>query len=187
MNRERFSRIALTVIDSFPDILRDIIRSIISPSKLYQMCIPHLRYFCTHQQSCLNDLHSSNSYHTFDVTLIYKLLRQFSLVLPPTNGWGKAPDKQDTKLSDDIERIRDFRNQIVHRCSTKISKDEFDNYLNQFREIGKRMDLYFFQKTNYEYIIIGHETCRMDTQMQIKYTNTLKELENLKRKIYMYH
>ncbi|XP_052072193.1 uncharacterized protein LOC127710404 [Mytilus californianus] len=180
LNRERISRISLAIIDSFPNIFRDIIRSIISPSQLYQMCIPHLNSFFTDQKTCLSDLQSSNSYDSFDISLIYKLLRQFSLVPSPTNGWGNAPNKIDTKLSDDIERIRHFRNQLAHRCSSNITEEEFDNYFDQFRDICKRMDLYFFQNTNYEYKIIGHKTCRIDTQMQTQYNNTLNELENLK-------
>lgn len=185
LNRERISRISLAIIDSFPNIFRDIIRSTISPSQLYIMCLPHLSTFYTDQKTCLSDLQSSNSFDSFDISLIYKLLRQFSLVPPPTKGWGNAPEKLDSKLADDIERIRHFRNQVVHRCSTNITKKEFDNYFDQFREIGQRMDLYFFKKTNYEYNIIRHKTCRMDTQMQTKYNNNLKELENLKRKIYL--
>ncbi|CAC5407291.1 unnamed protein product [Mytilus coruscus] len=146
------------------------------------MCIPHLSSFFTDQKTCLSDLKSLNSYDSFDISLIYKLLRQFSLVPPPTNGSGNAPNKIDTKLSDDIERIRHFRNHLAHRCSLNITKEEFDNYFDQSRDIGKRMDLYFFQNTNYEYKIIGHKTCRMDTQMQTQYNNTLQELENLKRR-----
>ncbi|CAG2204554.1 unnamed protein product [Mytilus edulis] len=181
-NRERYSRMSLAINDTFPNIFRDIIRSIISPRKLYQMCIQHLRSFSTDQNTCLHKIQSSNSYDSLDISLIYKLLRQFSLVPSPTKGWGNIPDKVDIKLSDDIERIRLCRNQLAHRCSTNITKVEFDNYFDQFRDIGHRIDLNFFQKTNYEYKINGHKTCRMDTQMETKYINTLKELENLKLK-----
>ncbi|XP_063418398.1 uncharacterized protein LOC134701193 isoform X1 [Mytilus trossulus] len=171
---------SLAIIDTFPNICRDIIRSIISPRKLYQMCIEHLPSFSTDQKTCLHKIHLSNAYDSLDISLIYKLLRQFSLVPPPTKGWGNIPDKVDIKLSDDIERIRLCRNQLAHRCSTNITKVEFDNYFDQFRDIGHRIDLNFFKKTNYEYNINGHKTCRMDTQMETKYINTLKELENLR-------
>lgn len=171
---------SLAINDTFPNIFRDIIRSIISPRKLYQMCIQHLHSFSTDQNTCLHKIQSSNSYDSLDISLIYKLLRQFSLVPSPTKGWGNIPDKVDIQLSDDIERIRLCRNQLAHRCSTNITKVEFDNYFDQFRDIGHRIDLNFFQKTNYEYKINGYKTCRMDTQMETKYINTLKELENLK-------
>lgn len=184
-NRERISRMSLAIIDTFPNIFREIIRSTISPSELYQKCISHLCSFSADQRKCLHELQSSNSYDSFDISLIYKLLRQFELVSSPTKGWGNVPDKEDIQLSDDIERIRRYRNQLAHRRSSTMTKEEFDNYFDQFCGIGKRIDCNFFQKTNYEYQIIGHQTCRMDIQMQIKYNNSLKELENLRCEIYM--
>ncbi|CAG2243021.1 unnamed protein product [Mytilus edulis] len=117
-----------------------------------------------------------------DITLIYKLLRQLSLISPPTNGWGNKPEKTDMKLADDVERIRRYRNHLAHRCNTNIGKDEFDDYFDKFRDIGYRMDLNFFNKTNYERLIKLHKTCSMDKQMQTKYMNALKQLENIKCK-----
>ncbi|CAC5383545.1 unnamed protein product [Mytilus coruscus] len=99
---------------------------------------------------------------------------------PSTKGWGLYPDKGDIKLGDDVERMRNYRNQTAHRTNISIDKNEFENYFDHFRNIGRRMDLNFFRKTNYEETIILHKTCRMDIQMQIKYENALKELENIK-------
>ncbi|CAC5399559.1 unnamed protein product [Mytilus coruscus] len=177
---ERYSRVSRVIIDTFPNILRDIIRSNISANKLYQMCLPHLNSFSIDQKTILNNLQSSHSYDSMDITLIYKLLRQFLLVHPPTKGWGSNPDKVDINLADDVERIRRYRNQLAHRCSIDIDKNEFDDYFNNFCDIGNRMDLNFFHKTNYEQEIKGHKTCSMDMQMQTKYKNALKQLENIK-------
>ncbi|XP_052067786.1 uncharacterized protein LOC127707294 [Mytilus californianus] len=144
------------------------------------MCLPHLNSFSSDQKIILNDSQSSNSYDSMDITLIYKLLRQFSLINPPTKGWGNNPDKVDINLVDDVERIRRYRNQLAHRCNTNIGKDEFDDYFDNFRDIGNRMDINFFHTTNYKRVIIGHKTCSMDMQMQTKYKNALKQLENIK-------
>lgn len=121
-NRERISRMSLAIIDTFPNIFREIIRSTISPSELYQKCISHLCSFSADQRKCLHELQSSNSYDSFDISLIYKLLRQFELVSSPTKGWGNVPDKEDIQLSDDIERIRRYRNQLAHRSSSTMTK-----------------------------------------------------------------
>ncbi|VDI64987.1 Hypothetical predicted protein [Mytilus galloprovincialis] len=178
--RERCSRLAMAVIDTFPNVLRDIIRSNISASDLYLCCTRFIYTLNPEQQANLRQLQYSNTYSSLDVTLIYKLLRQFNLI--STQGWGAVPDKANTKLADDIERIRFHRNQIAHRCDTNIDTNLFDDYFDKFQEIARRMDLIFFQKTNYEQQIIGHRTRRIDTKLQKKYENAMKEIENIQCK-----
>ncbi|XP_052067787.1 uncharacterized protein LOC127707295 [Mytilus californianus] len=175
--RERYSRLSMAFIDTFPNILRDIIRSNISASDLYLRCINYIGYFNPEQQANLRQLQYSSTYSSLDVTLIYRLLRQFQLIPPPTQGWGAIPNKADTKLADDIERIRCYRNQVAHRCDTNIDANVFDDYFDKFQNIGRRMDLNFFQKTNFEQQIIGHRTSRIDTEMLKKYENAMKEKE----------
>ncbi|XP_062577373.1 uncharacterized protein LOC134239228 [Saccostrea cucullata] len=51
---------------------------------------------------------------SMDVTIMYKLLRNFSDIAPPGNGWGKEPRIVDITESDDIERIRLYRNKYSH-------------------------------------------------------------------------
>ncbi|CAC5408318.1 unnamed protein product [Mytilus coruscus] len=177
--RGRYSRLAMAVIDTFPNILRDVIRSNISASDLYLRCIRFINTLNPEQQANLRQLQYSNTYSSLYITLIYKLLRQFNLIPPPTQGWGAIPDKADSKLADDIERIRFHRNQIAHRCDTNIDTNVFDDYFDKFQDIARRMDLIFFQKTNYERQIIGHRTRRIDTELQKKYENAMKEIENI--------
>ncbi|XP_076103272.1 uncharacterized protein LOC143072293 isoform X2 [Mytilus galloprovincialis] len=178
-NKEHYSRISLVVIESFPNMLRTVIKLVKTARDMYNMCKPFMEDFTSHQQTKLQELNSSNSYDSLDISMIYRLLKQFSLIKSPTNNWGGVPGEKDTEVADDVERIRYFRNKIAHMCSTNIGKVEFDNYFNQFLDIGRRMDKNF-QNTNFESDIIVHKTCNMDTQMQIKYMNLLKELENIK-------
>ncbi|XP_062594343.1 uncharacterized protein LOC134255817 [Saccostrea cucullata] len=51
---------------------------------------------------------------SMDITIMYKLLRNFSDIDPPGNGWGKEPRIVDITGSDDIERIRLYRNKYSH-------------------------------------------------------------------------
>lgn len=180
--RERYSRLSMAIIQTFPNVLRDVIRSNISASQLYLQCIPYLNKFNSEQQANIIKLQYSNTYSSLDITLIYRLLRHFSIIRPPTQGWGAIPDIADTKLADDIERIRWYRNQIAHRCDTNIDANEFDDYFDKFENIGRRMDYNFFQKTNYEQQIIWNRTCRIDTEMQKRFENAMKEIENLQCK-----
>ncbi|XP_062619010.1 uncharacterized protein LOC134280579 [Saccostrea cucullata] len=65
---------------------------------------------------------------SMDVTIMYKLLRNFSDIAPPGNGWGKEPRIVDITESDDIERIRLYRNKYSHDPGSRpvISDDVFN-------------------------------------------------------------
>ncbi|XP_071144934.1 uncharacterized protein [Mytilus edulis] len=179
--RERYSRLSIPIIEIFPKILRDVIRKVMPVAKLlYQKCVPVLKTFYPEQQASITELQCSNTYDSLDVTLIYQLLRQFSLIPSPTKGWGKLPDKADINLGDDVERIRYYRNKLAHRKDTKIEKNEFHEYFNEFRDMGHRMDLNFSPSTHYEQEILGYRTCVMDTAMQAKYENAMMEIKNIK-------
>ncbi|XP_061195671.1 uncharacterized protein LOC133203890 [Saccostrea echinata] len=67
----------------------------------------------------------------FDVTIMYKLLRNYGKDLPePSQGWGKTPKIGDTKETDDLERIRYYRNKFSHATpkTSFMEKDEFQMY-----------------------------------------------------------
>ncbi|XP_071140272.1 uncharacterized protein [Mytilus edulis] len=185
---ERYSRLSMAIIKTFPKILRQVIKSRTSASHLYQMCEPYLKKFYPEQQTSLKELQNSNTYDSLDITLACRLLTQFSLIPSPTNGWGIFPDDADISLGADIERIRCYRNQLAHRRDTNIDKPEFDNYFNKFQDICRRIDLHFFQNSNYhdyhdyERRIIGHKKCAIDAETQIKYENAMKGIENIKFK-----
>ncbi|XP_056015096.1 uncharacterized protein LOC125676189 isoform X2 [Ostrea edulis] len=64
----------------------------------------------------------------FDVTVMYKLLRNYGPNLPPpTKGWGKKPDIGEKRPTDDVERIRFYRNEVEHKTRTTsvMEKDDF--------------------------------------------------------------
>ncbi|XP_062588459.1 uncharacterized protein LOC134250130 [Saccostrea cucullata] len=65
---------------------------------------------------------------SLDVTIMYKLLRNFSDIAPPGNEWGKEPRIVDITESDDIERIRLYRNKYCHDpgSSPVLSDDVFN-------------------------------------------------------------
>ncbi|XP_076086391.1 uncharacterized protein LOC143057050 isoform X2 [Mytilus galloprovincialis] len=179
--RERYSRLSIPIIDIFPKILRDVIRKCEPVAKLlHQKCVPVLTTFYPEQQRIIEELQYSNTYDSLDVTSIYHILRRLKLIPQPTKGWGTLPDKVDINLGDDVERIRRYRNNLAHRSDTKIEKNECNEYFNEFRSIGHRMDLYFSQPTNYELEIVDCRTCGMDTAMQAKYENAMMEIENIK-------
>lgn len=177
--RERFSRLSIPIIETFPNILRDVIEKSMSAKLLYQKYAPVLKTFYPEQQEKIKELQHSNSYGSLDVTLIYYLLKRFELIPPPQKGWGRRPDKVDIQLGDDVERIRYYRNELAHRCDSNVDEKKFNEYFDEFRDIGYRMDQIFLKTTNYEQEIIGSRTCGIDTAMEAKYENAMKKIENI--------
>ena len=65
---------------------------------------------------------------TFDMTLLHFLIRE--IYLDPTDAgskWNTRPEESDKSPLANLIRIRCFRNEISHRCSTSIPNDTFDD------------------------------------------------------------
>ncbi|XP_062620715.1 uncharacterized protein LOC134282329 isoform X2 [Saccostrea cucullata] len=72
---------------------------------------------------------SNPSSEMFDVTMMYTMLRNRNpSIQAPTKGWGKTPETSDTRLTDDVERIRIYRNEIGHatEATSKLEKKELE-------------------------------------------------------------
>lgn len=79
-------------------------------------------------------------YKQFDVTLLYKLIRNLCPSLTPTKGWGNEPQPTDTQLGDDIERLRLFRNTYyAHTVSKSIPDPEFDILWKDLKSVLRRI------------------------------------------------
>ncbi|XP_062570041.1 uncharacterized protein LOC134232096 [Saccostrea cucullata] len=74
---------------------------------------------------------------TFDVTIMYKLLRNYGPnLLAPTNGWGKKPEIEQKLPTDDVERIRIYRNEVEHKTQT-INVMEMDDFDLKWRDLSQ--------------------------------------------------
>lgn len=92
-------------------------------------------------------------YNEFDVTLLYKLIRNLCPTLAPTKGWGKDPADSDTQIGDDIERLRVFRNNNIHEVSSKISDNDFEIIWKKLKFVLQRIRNHMASKgykANYE-------------------------------------
>lgn len=104
-------------------------------------------HFCFVQPPSLPD------YTTFDVSLLYKLIRNLCPALEPTQGWGKNPIDADTQIGDDIERLRLFRNNTIHDGVTKIIDSDFENLWRNLKTVIQRIQTFMRSKRynpNYE-------------------------------------
>nr|XP_034330978.1 antiviral innate immune response receptor RIG-I-like [Crassostrea gigas] len=153
-NDERnFQCITVASVDLIKLPLIDILASQIKPVDLFkkiQSCstlklLPDQRMICFIQPPGLPD------YNTFDVTLLYTLIRNLCCLPSPAQGWGKEPKATDTEISDDIERLRLFRNNYFgHAISTSISDGEFGDVWGNLKLVIKRFNSKIRCKTDYE-------------------------------------
>ncbi|CAC5390121.1 unnamed protein product [Mytilus coruscus] len=183
-NGERFARIGWVIIDVFLKILRAVIHLKIAADVLYTHCSipPYWSRFTYDEQSKLKSLNSSLTYDFLDIPLVYRLLRQFSLIKEPANGWGQPPSNSDITTADDVERIRFLRNNFAHRSNINTTQPEFDDTFATFKDICSRMDVYFSHDSlsGYENDVKRIETTPMDYQLIQSYQRSLQELENIK-------
>lgn len=185
-NGERFARIGWVIIDIFPKILRAVIQMKIAADVMYTHCStpPNWGRFSYDEQNKLKSMNSSNTYDLLDIPLVYRLLRQFSLIPEPANTWGQQPSSNHTSTGDDIERIRFLRNDFAHRSNINTTQSEFDDTFSKFKDICRRMDVYFKndRASGYENDVSRKETTPMDNQLRQKYQRSLQQLENIKCK-----
>lgn len=144
--------IACTNIIKLP--LIDILKANINPSQLSSLLERKSGTFRLTQGELKQCSVPLPDYNTFDVTLLYKLIRHNCTSLKPKQGWGEKPNDDDVTLADDIERIRLFKNeQLAHVDSAEISNMQFELISKDIMLVMRRMDsaLQEFEcNTNYE-------------------------------------
>ncbi|KAK3739745.1 hypothetical protein QZH41_003581 [Actinostola sp. cb2023] len=71
----------------------------------------------------------------FDLTLLFKLLRNICNLTEPSTGWDKLPNDVDLSLEADLARIKHHRNAtIAHNDKMKLSENEFNDYWVQVKD-----------------------------------------------------
>lgn len=180
----RLSRIERVVFDKFPSFLRRIIKMHYTPSQMYSQIAKNTSNFTKAQQRSLRKLRTGRSFDLLDITLMYKLMRELSLIHTPSKGWGQHPNSSDLTIADDIERIRIFRNTFVHRTGIKMDQNTFEKYFLQFRNISHRIDVYLGnnKSPSCEQEIITCKMCHMDVDFRVNLTKSPKRLANIKSK-----
>lgn len=138
--------------------LKDILASQIKPSDLKNRIKSSLtllsgKHQLTQEQKNIcnpNSAACSIDYDEFDVSLLYKLIRNLCPSLKPTNGWGNAPGSADILIGDDIERLRIIRNNYAHPKSERIVEADFKAFLGDLKWIIKRIQSFLVCGKKYE-------------------------------------
>ena len=141
-----FAKLIRIVLELNPSIMQHIL----SKQLPWKHCIniaPNLKnkkgekLLRPNQLSLLNDADKNKTfYNSCDTSIMYILLRNActKTIPPPVNRWANVVTGYG--IGDDIERIRQIRNQFGHSDSASLSSSEYLQLIDQLREIYKRVD-----------------------------------------------
>lgn len=141
-----FARFSIVCVDIIKLPLNDILNIFVKPNNLEKnikacqslLTGDHKLYQDQKRKCCYNSKNVPD-YSTFDVTLLYKLIRNLCPTLEPTNKWGNKPKVTNLSVGDDIERIRELRNTyFAHSESAEISNDHFKQLWNDAKSMIQR-------------------------------------------------
>lgn len=152
-DKRNFHWVTVATLDLIKLPLKDILASHIRPVNLFQKIhsCSTLMLRTDQRKLCLIQPPGLPDYNTFDVTLLYKLIRNLCGLPSPAQGWGKEPKTTDTQISDDIERLRLFRNNYyAHANSASISDDVFEDVWKNLKMAIKRMNSKITCNVDYE-------------------------------------
>lgn len=71
---------------------------------------------------------TTGSSKDFDVSLLIKLLRNIGGLSAPVGGWDNLPHPSNIGISDDIARIKYYRNKTAHNEDFMLSEEQFDEF-----------------------------------------------------------
>jgi hypothetical protein len=186
--RTNYARLGLVVVDIFQNILREIMRSNIAPEilsihikKQHKKNPSVFNRMTQVERKSLNTL-TNRTYDYIDFTTLYKLMRSSSLLVDPSQGWGKQPTNADVTISDDVERLRTMRNKIVHRIKADIDLIEMNDYFSNIVNITERIDTNLGKLPDQGFArkVLNYQTHCMDSEMEQKYYQALKDIEDIK-------
>lgn len=149
--QQSFVRLTFACVDEVRVVLGDILYSQIPPEQLYRKIhsnrhglIGNNRFSPEQLKLCYIPGPLLPNYKSFDVTLLYKLIRNLCPILQPSQGWGQQPQQMHINVGDDIERLRIFRNELVgHIESSSVSIDVFDSRWRELEHVFKRIQAFF--------------------------------------------
>lgn len=135
----------MVVLDTYPRMIIEIIGNQWPPKQVFKLtqneknqCF--MRKITPLQRQMISKLDVSG-YINLDVSCIYKLIRHFNLLPVPNQGWGNKPSVHDTKEGDDVERMKIYRNDILHRPRGGLSEQEGKHFFKESYDMAKRLDI----------------------------------------------
>lgn len=164
--------------------LIDILASHIQPKDLFQkiqLCST-LKLRQDQLKLCCIPPPDVPDYNKFDVTLLYTLIRNLCSLPCPAQGWGKEPKANDTHISDDIERLRLFRNNFsAHAESSVISDAVFKDVWKNLKFVFRRIQSKTGSNVDYEEELLNIEQQKITDDNFITFRVLLEALTTLEK------
>ncbi|XP_056002847.1 uncharacterized protein LOC125667384 [Ostrea edulis] len=145
--QQNFVRLSLACVDKIRVMLGYILQCQIPPEDLFKTIQANTTLLTGNQKLspeqlklCYKPCPFVPDYKCFDITLLYKLIRNLCQTLQPSQGWGQKPRNTDIKIGDDIERLRLFRNEMVgHAESSSVPDGIFASKWSELESTFKRI------------------------------------------------
>lgn len=125
--------------------LKDLLDSYIKPERLcHEIKLSQLLSLTSEEKlKCCPTSSVPPKYDAFDVKLLYKLIRSICPLPTPTKGWGEKPEANETNLGDDVERLIQFRDEIVvFADATKFDEKKYDDVWNDLEFAIERIKIF---------------------------------------------
>lgn len=149
-----FARVAIVCLDIIKLPLIDILDLKIKAEKLFDrirssesLMTGRYQLYLKEKEKCFIKPPNLPDYNQFDVSLLYKLIRNLCPSLKPGKGWGRKPNDKDTEPGDDIERIRLFRNEaFAHADTAELDDGEFQEIWTDIERVLSRLHSFTSKK-----------------------------------------
>ena len=128
--KDKFLQFARLIMVGCNDLFRELFNDLCPPEMLpgkVNSLVKELPRLNQHERKCLYPSTTGRcvTSEDFDISLLFKLLKVIGLE-QPDGGWDKLPKQHDHKISDELVRIKYYRDEICHESYNKeISNDLF--------------------------------------------------------------
>lgn len=179
-----FARLAMIIFGPCTDVLRDVLMKEIKPAdlpnevKLFISKHPKNKKLFNKQQK--QQLLEPCDYSTFDITLLYALLRNVSTISSHSTGWGNEPSPEDNSVSANIERLREIRNKYYgHAANCSLSDDDFEQIYTKIHQIVQQLEVDLGTSTIHQNELSNLKCCSLDPYIEKLYIERLLAVDKL--------
>lgn len=137
-NEERRARLAIFVLELFPNIMQCSVSYCILKNRLSTKYCTSKRNPPVFTPTELLLIKQLPTVQNFTIQLCYKLISFEGLLPSPSNGWGIFPDSKAVKIEDDIERIRHVINEIIEINNNECTESYLVKFLYKIEQIIQR-------------------------------------------------
>ena len=150
-SKANFYRLSRLLVDKGGDALRAVLHAAHPPSTLAAVLNAQKSALHKIRHSVITDQQWNLLFPTsgaapvsnnFDITLLTILLRNICVLPKPATGWNKMPPTKDTSTSDDIVRIKMFRNDVyAHIASAQLDDATFEKLWQEISQPLTRLGI----------------------------------------------